>query len=128
LNCIPVDQEGSDVAGLKRIIRLLRAGERVLFFPEGSRSADGQLQTGQAGVGLVVAKARVPVQPIRIFGSYQALPRGAAFPRLAKIRVVVGEPFRFSDDELAAKGKEFYQRASDRIMGEIAKLELPAEL
>jgi 1-acyl-sn-glycerol-3-phosphate acyltransferase len=128
LNCIPVDQEGSDVAGLKTIIRLLRGGERVLLFPEGSRSIDGQLDPGEPGVGLVVAKARVPVQPVRIFGTHDVLPRGSAIPRPGKIRVVVGEPLRFSDEELAGKGKAFYQELSDRIMQAIAKLELPPDL
>ena len=124
-NSIPVDQENPDFTSLKRIVRLLKSGERVLIFPEGIRSLDGQLQKGEAGVGLVVAKARVRVQPVRIFGAFEALPRGTAFPLRSRIRVVVGHPIEFAEEELAAKGRGAYQHLSDRIMAAIAELELP---
>lgn len=124
-NSIPVDQERPDVASLKTIIRLLKEGNRVLIFPEGSRSWDGTLGPGQPGVGLLVAKSRAPVVPVRIFGAVEALPRGAKWLRKGRITVVVGEPIVFSGEELDAKGKESYQKISDRIMEAIAALELP---
>ena len=124
-NSIPVDQENPDFTSLKKIVKLLKSGERVVIFPEGNRSTDGTLQRGEAGVGLVVAKARTRVQPVRIFGAHQALPRGAAFPRKSRIRIVVGHPIEFSSEELSAKGRDAYQAISDRIMDEIGKLELP---
>lgn len=124
-NSIPVDQENPDFTSLKKIVRLLRSGQRVLIFPEGNRSPDGALQRGEAGVGLVVSKARCRVQPVRIFGAHEALPRGARFPRRGRVRVVVGNPIEFSDEELAAKGRDAYQAISDRIMAAIAEIELP---
>ncbi len=128
LQCIPVDQDGPDMTGLKNIIRLLKEGERVLLFPEGSRSFDGSLQKGEAGVGLVIAKAQVPVQPVRLFGTYEAMPRGGAFIRPGKVRLVVGDPLVFTPDELAGKGKDLYARLAGRVMEEIGKLEPPQEL
>src|SRR4030095_370480 len=53
LNVIPVDQEGSDRSALKALIRILRAGEATLVFPEGGRTLDGNLQPAQPGIGLV---------------------------------------------------------------------------
>ena len=35
LNVIPVDQEGNDRSALKALIRILKAGEGTLVFPEG---------------------------------------------------------------------------------------------
>lgn len=128
LQVIPVDQEVPDMTGLKNIIRLLQRGERVLLFPEGARSWDGQLQQGEPGVGLVAAKARVPVLPVRIFGAHEAMPRGATLPRPACVRVVVGEPLRFSEEELAGKGKELYARLSRRMMEAIDAITLPEHL
>lgn len=122
-NAIPVDQDRPDMASLKTIIRLLREGNRVLVFPEGARTHDGSLGKAQPGVGLIAQKAGVPIQPIRIRGAREALPRGSARIRLKKIEVSVGEAFRFSPEEVrAARGKEGYQKLADRIMEEIAAL------
>ncbi len=126
LNAVPVDQERPDFTSLKKIIALLKSGERVLIFPEGERSDDGHLGQSQPGVGLVIAKSKVPVLPLRIFGNYEAYPRGAKWPKLSKVTIVVGEPLDFSNEiEEGSKSKKLYQSFSDRTMAAIAKLELP---
>lgn len=124
LNVIPVDQEGIDRRALKTLIQVVRAGHGALVFPEGSRTLDGQLQPGQPGIGLVIAKTRAPVVPMRIFGAHEALPRGHGRPRLHPITVVVGEPIHFSDADLEGSGKEVYGRLSQRVMDAIAQIQL----
>ena len=124
LNVIPVDQDGIDRRALKTVIQVVRAGHGALVFPEGSRSLDGQLQPGQPGIGLIIAKTRAPVVPLRIFGAHEALPRGQSRPRLHPITVVVGEPIHFSDADLAGGGKEVYGRLSQRVMDAIAQIRL----
>ena len=42
-NVLPIDRDGHDIAGLRRIIKMLKAGHAVLLFPEGTRSAIGPL-------------------------------------------------------------------------------------
>ncbi len=127
LNAIPVDQKRPEFGSLKKIIRLAQSGEKVVLFPEGERSRDGKMLPGQPGVGLVIAKAKVPVIPFRIYGAYEAFPRGAKFPKLfTKITVVVGEPIRFTDEELKVKDKDGYAALSQRVMDEIAKLDKDA--
>lgn len=128
LQVVPVDQENPDMTGLKNIIRLLQRGERVLLFPEGSRSWDGELTPPEPGVGLVIARAGVPVQPVRLFGTHEALPRGASRPRLSQIRLVVGEPLVFTPEELAGRGKEHYERLAARAMQAVADITLPEDL
>ncbi len=124
LNVIPVDQEGIDRSALKKLIQVVRAGNGALVFPEGARTLDGNLQPGQPGIGLVIAKTRAPVVPMRIFGAHEALPRGQRLPRFHRITVVVGQPIRFSDADLAGNGKEVYGRLSQRVMDAIAELKL----
>ncbi|MBT8044380.1 MAG: 1-acyl-sn-glycerol-3-phosphate acyltransferase [Verrucomicrobiae bacterium] len=124
LNAIPVDQDRPDMTSLKTIIKLLRQGNQVVVFPEGARTLDGELQRAEAGTGLIVAKTKAIVQPVRIFGAREALPRGSGKMRFVPITLVVGDPIEFSPEELKAKGRDEYQKISDKIMSEIAKLEL----
>ena len=125
LNVIPVNLEGGDRSALKALIRVLSAGECALVFPEGTRTPDGTLQAAEPGLGLVIAKTRAPVVPLRIFGAYDAWPIGGKIRLFRKITVVVGEPIYFSDADLATGGKETYLKLSQRVMDAIAALRLP---
>lgn len=125
LNVIPVNQERADMSALKAVVRLVRAGHCTVIFPEGARTLDGNLQPAQPGLGLVIAKTLAPVVPMRIFGAYDALPRGSSKLRLRPITIVIGEPMRFTEADLDGGGRDLYQSLSQRVMDRIAALELP---
>lgn len=118
LNVIPVDQKNPERSALMGIIRVVKSGGAALIFPEGSRSPDGRLQPAQPGIGMIVAKTGAPVVPVRIEGSFEALPRGAAFPRLGPVTVSIGPAIRF--EKAGTEDRAFYQKASDRIMDAVA--------
>jgi 1-acyl-sn-glycerol-3-phosphate acyltransferase len=124
LNVIPVNQEGVDRGAIKALIRVLKAGNGVLVFPEGSRTLDGKLQPAEPGLGLVIAKTLAPVVPMRIFGAHEALPRGGGGLRFVPITIVIGEPIFFSTDDLSPPGKNLYGRLTKRVMDAIAALRL----
>jgi 1-acyl-sn-glycerol-3-phosphate acyltransferase len=122
-NAIPVDQERPDMASLKTIIRKLKEGHRVLVFPEGARTLDGSIGPAAPGIGLIAAKSGAVIQPVRISGARDALPRGSAKIRFARITVSVGPPIRLTPEELKdASGKEAYERITKRIMDAISAL------
>lgn len=123
LNVIPVELEGTDRSALKTLIRLLRAGESVLLFPEGGRTPDGNLQPGLPGIGLIIAKTLAPVVPMRIFGANEAWPLGGRL-QLHPITIVVGEPIIFTQADLQPRSKELYGRLSQRVMDSIAALQV----
>jgi 1-acyl-sn-glycerol-3-phosphate acyltransferase len=111
------------MASLKTIIRLLKQGERVVVFPEGSRTEDGSLGEAAPGVGLVATKAGVPIQPIRIRGAYESLPRGSKRLSFNRLSITVGPAIRLTPEELQqAAGKQGYDQLAKRLMAEIAKL------
>jgi 1-acyl-sn-glycerol-3-phosphate acyltransferase len=124
LNVIPVDQEGNDRRALKALIRILKAGEGTLVFPEGERTLDGHLRPALPGLGFVIAKTFAPVVPMRIFGAREALPRGSGRVRFCPITVVVGEPIYFTAADLRPPGRDLYLRLSQRVMDAIAALSL----
>jgi len=124
INCIPVDRDRGDVAAVRTLLRLLKEGKRVVVFPEGTRSKDGNLQPARAGLGLIIAKSVAPVVPVRVFGSYAALPRSGGI-HFVPITLVVGKPIFFTKEDLGTDERLAYQALSDRVMAAIAALEKP---
>ena len=123
LNAFPIDREQADLSSIRSILRKLKNGNRVLMFPEGTRTTDGNLQHAKAGIGLLVAKSKVPVQPIRIFGAYESWPLGGDY-RPRRIRVVIGDPVKFAEEDSKGKSREGYQRIADQLMKAIGDLTL----
>jgi len=80
LNCVPIDQEGIGIEGIRNIIARLEAGHPVLVFPEGERTHDGKMQPLKAGIALLFKRVRVPILPAGIVGAYQAWPRWRKYP------------------------------------------------
>ncbi len=124
MNVIPVERDGNDMSALRDVIKKIREGNGVVLFPEGTRSLDGNLQPARAGIGLIIAKTGAPVLPMRIFGAYDAFPKGSKAMRLVPVTVVIGNPVRFSPGELVPATREIYQRLSDRVMDAISVIHL----
>lgn len=123
---IPVDRDGaSDVGAIKRILQTLRAGKTIILFPEGTRSPDGRLRPPKPGVGMIACKTRSTVIPARIFGSYEAFGKGGKVRLGVPVHVTYGPPLRPADYDNPADGPDRYQKAAERIMAAVARLEPP---
>ncbi len=117
---------------MKTVLRMLDEGKAVLMFPEGTRSDDGQLQEPRAGIGMIAARAKVPIVPMRIFGTDRALPRGTSIPRPRQVEVKFGKPFTYTfpaDFEKLGRDevKVVYLDIGREIMRRIAALEPRSE-
>jgi 1-acyl-sn-glycerol-3-phosphate acyltransferase len=117
---IPVERQGRDSAGVRLLLAHLRSGGVLAVAAEGRRTRSGRLEATNPVLAKIVAGANVPVVPVGIFGSFEALPPGAILPRPRKIVVQVGPPFRL---ERGTDGAT----AAARIRSELAKL-LPARM
>lgn len=123
LNSIPVDREKLDLRTLRTVLSILKNGDPLLVFPEGTRSKDGQLAKVQKGIGLLIAKSGVPVLPARIHGSHEILGPGKMLPRLGKkMSLHFGKlcPYEKIDSEPSEKDR--YQKMAERVMQEIKNI------
>ena len=91
---LAVDQSSarSAVLSLSRGVGALKAGLPLLLFPEGGRSADGQLQSLLPGSAYMAIKAQVPLVPVTLIGTYELLPIHTYHLRPRPILVIVGDP------------------------------------
>jgi 1-acyl-sn-glycerol-3-phosphate acyltransferase len=90
VGAFPIQREGMGAQGLKETLRRLRDGGIVTLFPEGTRSPDGELREMKTGIASLAGRARVPVLPVGIAGTFEAWPRTRPFPAPHAIRIHYG--------------------------------------
>lgn len=121
LDAIEVDRDRSGLSGLKETLKRLKRGEKVLIFPEGTRSSDGKLQPLKRGFISVARRSSVPLIPIAVDGAFQSLQRGAKLPRQYPLHLAVGqvmsaqEVSQLSDEELLAALEKRFRDCIARI-------------
>ncbi len=90
LGAIPIQQGKSDRGALVQTVECLQSGHCLNMYPEGARANDGNMMPLEKGIGLLVRRAKVPVVPVAIVGSFDAWPRGSAIFRPGNIRIAYG--------------------------------------
>lgn len=83
VNAFPVKRGMSDREALRSALRILKNGDVVGLFPEGTRSTDGVLKKGLSGAGFFALRGDADVMPCAIIGPYKPF---------RKVKVVYGEP------------------------------------
>ena len=119
IGSIPVNQNSPGPSSLKNIFEVFKNKGTLVLFPEGQRTFDGNLRKAEPGIGMIAARANVPVVPVHIIGSREAMPRNGSWHPFRPIRVVYGKPMRFTGDP---KNRQDFQKFADEIMSAISKL------
>ena len=95
---------------------VLRQGQALVLFPEGTRKDGLLVGPIQDGAMFLAARTGATVVPVGIAGSDRAMPKGAKLPRPSRIRVVIGAPIappasegRVSRSAITAKSEELRQ-------------------
>ncbi|MFO0940801.1 MAG: lysophospholipid acyltransferase family protein [Pirellulales bacterium] len=99
LDAIELDRDRSGLAGLKETLKRLKAEEKVLIFPEGTRTTDGKISPLKPGFLAVARRSQALLVPVTVTGAYEVLPRGVKLPIRYPIRIQIGQPVKFCDYE-----------------------------
>ncbi|WP_425400865.1 lysophospholipid acyltransferase family protein [Aeoliella sp.] len=90
-DAIPIDRDGSGLAGIRATLKRIKQGDAVLMFPEGTRSEDGKLQPLKPGFIALVRRGKASIVPLGIAGTYEAYPRGKTLPAPRPVALVCGK-------------------------------------
>ncbi|TME04721.1 MAG: 1-acyl-sn-glycerol-3-phosphate acyltransferase [Chloroflexi bacterium] len=124
-HAFPVIRHTADRAALRRSFDLLRAGQVLVIYPEGTRVDSGVLATPEPGAGFIAQLCGCPVLPVALTGTPECLPKGALWPRRVPVTIRYGKPLLLMQKRASGE-RVSHQEASDRIMLAIAEL-LPPE-
>jgi len=93
LNSHPVTGGGQELQSLKLICKLLQSGKKVVIFPEGARSPDGEILPLKTGVSMLALRCNVPIVPVSIQGSFEIWPIHEKWPKLSgNTTCTIGKP------------------------------------
>lgn len=107
VNAFPVKRGMSDREALRSALKILKGGEVMGLFPEGTRSTDGVLKKGLSGAGFFALRGEADVVPCAIIGPYKMF---------RKVKVVYGEPIAMAPfRERKASADEVTEAIMERI-------------
>ncbi len=120
-HAFPVVRHTADRAALRRAFEILKWGQALIVYPEGTRVEAGVLAEPEPGAGFIAQRAMCTVVPVGLSGTRECLPKGARWPRRTHVSVTFGKPFVVLTKRPDGT-KISRQDAADAIMLEIAEL------
>jgi 1-acyl-sn-glycerol-3-phosphate acyltransferase len=104
-NTVPLGRKGGGLGNgaTDHVDRILDEGWNLVMFPEGTRSRDGRVGNVHSGAAVIAAQHGIPIVPIYLSGTHQAMPPGQNWPRRIpgpllsrrhKVEVRFGDPIR----------------------------------
>jgi 1-acyl-sn-glycerol-3-phosphate acyltransferase len=123
-NVIPVRREvrSASEAALRAGVEQLKLGNLLGIFPEGTRSPDGRIYRGKTGAARMALEARVPVIPVAILGTYEAMPYDRKRPKTGRVEIRFGKPLAFERHYDTPTDRFVLRSVTDEIMYEIMLL------
>jgi len=92
-NIIVMDLNNDLKESIQKMAAILKSGKKIMIFPEGTRSRNGELGEFKKTFAILSKELNVPVIPVAISGAFKALPVGSKFPKpFTKVGVKYLEP------------------------------------
>lgn len=121
---IPIDRGLVDRDAFNQSVEALKRGKILSIAPEGTRSKNGAMQKGKAGVTILAARSGAPIVPIAYWG-HENIWSNLKHLRRTDFHVAVGEPVRLTA-EGAGRSRDVREAATDEVMYKIAELLPPS--
>ena len=107
---IPVDREGNDISAIKTALKVLRGGNVMMLFPEGTRNKTNVPLEAKPGVAMIAVKAKVPIVPISFISDYK---------HFKKMHIKIGDPIYLDEYFDKRMTTEDYKEISQEILDSI---------
>ncbi len=121
LGQVPIDRAGGrrSEAAILTGLDLLKAGDCIGIYPEGTRSPDGRLYKGRTGIARMAIESGCPIVPVAMFNTAEIQPTGQVVPKVRRVEMIFGEPLIFTGD---SRDLQVLRDATDVIMKAIQTL------
>jgi 1-acyl-sn-glycerol-3-phosphate acyltransferase len=121
---LPMDRSGgrASASSMDGVLGVLRGGDLLGIFPEGTRSHDGRLYKGKTGVARLVLSSGVPVIPVAMVNTQFVPSKVARIPIMRRPGIRFGRPMDFSRYAASGNDREVLRWVTDEIMNAVMEL------
>ncbi len=115
-NVIVMDINKDLKSSLQKLASVLKKGKNIIIFPEGTRTKTGELGKFKKTFAILSRELKVPVVPVAIDGAYEALPKGAKWPKPFKeISVKFLDPVMPGEHSYDSLSELVYQKVHSEL-------------
>jgi long-chain acyl-CoA synthetase len=118
----PIDSHRAVFSSLAFGAVVLKKQKNLIWFPEGHRSPTGELQPFKPGIGMLLDRYPVPVVPVFIDGTHEAMPPGRAWVWPKKVTVIFGKPLDPRELEQQGEGDQPQSRVVQALHEHVAEM------
>ena len=121
---LPMDRSGgrASATSMEGVLSVLRRGDLLGIYPEGTRSPDGRLYKGKTGVARLVLSARVPVVPVGMINTQMVRSKVLGIPTMTSPEVRIGPALDFSAYAGGGSDRDILRYVTDEIMAAVMTL------
>ena len=122
LGAFPVSlKRGGSIKALKKALKVLRAGDTLIVFPEGEREfSDGKLLDFSTGALRIASEANVPILPVTIRGGNKVWSQDHKFPRFGKVEIIYHPIVETSNIKRKAEKRKHIEELNNKLKSVIS--------
>jgi 1-acyl-sn-glycerol-3-phosphate acyltransferase len=118
----PVVRDAGDDEAFQKALAVLKQGGIFFIAAEGTRLHDGKSSRARTGFVRLAQMTQCPVVPVALYGTREAMPPGAMFPRPVRIAAMVGQPMVLPPVDCIPENKPLLQEQADMVMRKVYEL------
>ena len=113
---IPLDRKNpwKALKSLRQAAALLKEGISVVVFPEGTRTPNGEIQEFKTALFILPIRSRIPVVPVLIEGTFQALKRGSILLNPVPLKLTFFDPI--PADSFGVRDRRIYAEKVRQVL------------